>query len=641
MFDFRFDIAGLVIGIISYAVITMKRNYLTRETRVFIACIVLNMISAVCNVIATLAAANNSGNLVSFAFLSKFIHFVTIFVMVAAYYMACVIRARKTGMTKVDKIIVPVILVVNIGLLATSFFTKFYFYFDANYRLRTSFLYYLALLINLGVMIFGNLLVAQKERKEDTSTAVYVILITVLFVILTLVNGFVKGSNIFHFGTAILLLVMHILLNNPEDYVAAYYGCFNEVAYKDSLSYHMDRNRQMHSIGISCGEMDFLGSTYSDLEIMSSLKPFTEFARSRFGAYNFYVVGTSQFVVEVKGNASLIESTMSEISNYFMEPISIGGVEFVISPVFAVVEDREKFDSVDSCFEVLSYCMNHIDLFDHKNVMRVTKEHLSIVNHEQEMVLAVTKALRNDGVMVYYQPIYSVETGSYPTCEALVRIKDEKLGFIPPSQFVPILERNGLIVELGEVILERVCSDFVTYDFPSLGVERVEVNLSVRELVVPGMYKKLLETMKKHNLPNSAILFEITESYMSDSARKYILENISMLTKNGIKLALDDFGTGYSTLIYLIQLPFDIIKIDKSLLDDAMADLKAMVLLRNTINMLIELKKKIVVEGVETSEQAKLLKGLGVHYFQGYLYSKPVCVTDYVSFLKPAERSVK
>ena len=641
MFDFRFDIAGLVIGIISYAVITMKRNYLTRETRVFIACIVLNMISAVCNVIATLAAANNSGNLVSFAFLSKFIHFVTIFVMVAAYYMACVIRARKTGMTKVDKIIVPVILVVNIGLLATSFFTKFYFYFDANYRLRTSFLYYLALLINLGVMIFGNLLVAQKERKEDTSTAVYVILITVLFVILTLVNGFVKGSNIFHFGTAILLLVMHILLNNPEDYVAAYYGCFNEVAYKDSLSYHMDRNRQMHSIGISCGEMDFLGSTYSDLEIMSSLKPFTEFARSRFGAYNFYVVGTSQFVVEVKGNASLIESTMSEIRNYFMEPISIGGVEFVISPVFAVVEDREKFDSVDSCFEVLSYCMNHIDLFDHKNVMRVTKEHLSIVNHEQEMVLAVTKALRNDGVMVYYQPIYSVETGSYPTCEALVRIKDDKLGFIPPSQFVPILERNGLIVELGEVILERVCSDFVTYDFPSLGVERVEVNLSVRELVVPGMYKKLLETMKKHNLPNSAILFEITESYMSDSARKYILENISMLTKNGIKLALDDFGTGYSTLIYLIQLPFDIIKIDKSLLDDAMADLKAMVLLRNTINMLIELKKKIVVEGVETSEQAKLLKGLGVHYFQGYLYSKPVCVTDYVSFLKPAERSVK
>ena len=641
MFDFRFDIAGLVIGIISYAVITMKRYYLTRETRVFIACIVLNMISAVCNVIATLAAANNSGNLVSFAFLSKFIHFVTIFVMVAAYYMACVIRARKTGMTKVDKIIVPVILVVNIGLLATSFFTKFYFYFDADYRLRTSFLYYLALLINLGVMIFGNLLVAQKERKEDTSTAVYVILITVLFVILTLVNGFVKGSNIFHFGTAILLLVMHILLNNPEDYVAAYYGCFNEVAYKDSLSYHMDRNRQMHSIGISCGEMDFLGSTYSDLEIMSSLKPFTEFARSRFGAYNFYVVGTSQFVVEVKGNASLIESTMSEIRNYFMEPISIGGVEFVISPVFAVVEDREKFDSVDSCFEVLSYCMNHIDLFDHKNVMRVTKEHLSIVNHEQEMVLAVTKALRNDGVMVYYQPIYSVETGSYPTCEALVRIKDDKLGFIPPSQFVPILERNGLIVELGEVILERVCSDFVTYDFPSLGVERVEVNLSVRELVVPGMYKKLLETMKKHNLPNSAILFEITESYMSDSARKYILENISMLTKNGIKLALDDFGTGYSTLIYLIQLPFDIIKIDKSLLDDAMADLKAMVLLRNTINMLIELKKKIVVEGVETSEQAKLLKGLGVHYFQGYLYSKPVCVTDYVSFLKPAERSVK
>ena len=105
-------------------------------------------------------------------------------------------------------------------------------------------------------------------------------------------------------------------------------------------------------------------------------------------------------------------------------------------------------------------------------------------------------------------------------------------------------------------------------------------------------------------------------------------------------LALDDFGTGYSTLIYLISLPFDIIKIDKSLLDNAMADLKSMVLLRNTVNLLIELKKKIVVEGVETNGQAKMLKGLGVHYFQGYLYSRPVNVDEYVRLLKPAERSV-
>ena len=146
--------------------------------------------------------------------------------------------------------------------------------------------------------------------------------------------------------------------------------------------------------------------------------------------------------------------------------------------------------------------------------------------------------------------------------------------------------------------------------------------------------------MKKHDVPKDAILFEITESYNSDSAAKIIRENIDMLTRNGIMLALDDFGTGYSTLIYLISLPFDIIKIDKSLLDNAMADLKSMVLLRNTVNLLIELKKKIVVEGVETNGQAKMLKGLGVHYFQGYLYSRPVNVDEYVRLLKPAERSV-
>lgn len=324
-----------------------------------------------------------------------------------------------------------------------------------------------------------------------------------------------------------------------------------------------------------------------------------------------------------------------------MEPISIGGVEFVISPLFAVVEDREKFDSVDSYFEVLSYCMNHTELFAAKQVLRVTSQHITFVNQEQEMVLAVTRAIKNDGVLVYYQPIYSTETGGYPTCEALVRIKDEKLGFISPSDFIPILERNGMIVELGELILKRVCEDYQKYEFPKLGIERVEVNLSGRQLVVPGIYKKLLGIIKDNHVPKDAILFEITESYTKESAQAYILENIKGITDNGIKLALDDFGTGYSTMINLIRLPFEIIKIDKSLLDNAMADLKSMVLLKNNVNMLKELKKKIVVEGVETSEEAKMLKNLGVHYFQGYLYSKPVSVEEYVSFLKPKERSAK
>ena len=641
MFDFRFDIAALVISLISYAIITMKRNYLTRESRVFVACIVLNMISAVCNIISTIAVAYNSAALVSFAFLAKFIHFILIFLMTAGFYTASLIRVKEKGLGKIDQIILIAYLGINVVLLCTSFFTKFYFYFDGEYRLRTSFLYYLAVLLHIVMMAYTGILIAKKEKEEDSATAVYVVVAMAIYVTLTLVNAFVKGSNVYHFAVAVLFLCVHVILNNPEDYVAAYYSCFNDVAYKDSLIYHQNRNKQLHSIGISCGEMDFLKSTYSDLEIMAALKPFTEFARARFGAYNFYVIGTSQFVVQVKGNNSLIESTMSEIRNYFMEPISIGGVKFVISPLFAVVEDREKFESVDSYFEVLSYCMNHTELFAAKQVLRVTSQHITFVNQEQEMVLAVTRAIKNDGVLIYYQPIYSAETGGYPTSEALVRIKDEKLGFISPADFIPILERNGMIVELGELILRRVCEDYQKYEFPKLGIERVEVNLSGRQLVVPGIYKKLLGIIKENQVPKDAILFEITESYTKESAQAYILENIKGITDNGIKLALDDFGTGYSTMINLIRLPFEIIKIDKSLLDNAMADLKSMVLLKNNVNMLKELKKKIVVEGVETSEEAKMLKNLGVHYFQGYLYSKPVSVEEYVSFLKPKERSAK
>lgn len=641
MYSISFDVAGLVLGGVNLAMMTMRKVYPTRKNRVFEICVVLNMVSALCNVITSLAISFNNELMMSFAFLSSFVHFFSIFVMAASFYIASCIRLGSRPVDKRDAIISAIYLVINVLLLCSCFFTRFYFYFDDSFVYHTSFLYYLSLLLMVGMMVYSMMRVSKDLRGKDTFKSVCLVVYVLVYVPLCLVNGFVKGLNVFHFGTAVLYILIYIVLNNPEDYVSGSYGCFNDMAFKDSLYYHSNLNKRMHVIGISFAETDFIRSTYPDLEIAQSFKSFVEFASARFGRFNFYTIGINQFVLELKGNNSLIESTMTEIKNYFVKPLSIGGVDFVVSPLFAVVEDNEKFDSIDNMYEVLTYCMSHTDLFKQRNVLRVTTEHMSMLSHEQELVLSVTRALKSGGVKVYYQPIYNVGKGIYTTCEALVRVFDEGLGFIPPDQFIPILERNGLIVELGDVILDQVCQDFVNYDFRSLGIERVEVNLSGAQVMVPGIYKKLLGTLRKYNVPSDAIVFEITESYNNKSGEGYFLDNISKLTVNGVKLALDDFGTGYSTLIYLIELPFEIIKIDKSLLNNAMSDVKSMVLLRNTVKMLSDLNKKIVVEGVETSEEAKLLKGLGVDFFQGYLYSKAICVTDFVEFVSPQGRSGK
>jgi len=238
----------------------------------------------------------------------------------------------------------------------------------------------------------------------------------------------------------------------------------------------------------------------------------------------------------------------------------------------------------------------------------------------------VSDAVSGDGFDVFYQPIFSTKHNSYITAEALIRLKDSKtIGFVSPEEFIPIAERKGLIIDLGIIVMEKVCQFAKKYDLKKLGIEYLEINLSGLQCMDTALSEKLRSIMDKYELEPNFFNFEITETVVSEKTDA-ITNNMVDLINMGSSFSMDDFGKGNSNLSKIADLPFELVKMDKSLVWAYFEEnnTKGKVILPCSITMMNNLNMKIVAEGVETEEHKNILSDMGVDYLQGYYFSRPI-----------------
>lgn len=232
-------------------------------------------------------------------------------------------------------------------------------------------------------------------------------------------------------------------------------------------------------------------------------------------------------------------------------------------------------------------------------------------------------ALERQEMQVYYQPLIDLQTGEMTAVEALLRWQHPTLGSVSPAKFIPIAEANGLIVSLGEWVLRTACAqsrDWQLAGFPAL---QMSVNLSARQLEQTNLVKMIRQVLQETGLEASSLELEVTESaLMVDLQRSVdILEQLRGL---GIVLALDDFGTGYSSLNYLKQFPVNILKIDRSFVQDLLSNPDSAAVTNAIIALAESLRLSITAEGIETEEQLNYLRLRGCQEGQGFYFSRPV-----------------
>ena len=236
--------------------------------------------------------------------------------------------------------------------------------------------------------------------------------------------------------------------------------------------------------------------------------------------------------------------------------------------------------------------------------------------------IELREAIWRESIEVFYQPIFDLDTGQTKSVEALARWRHPSRGFIPPTEFIPVAEDGGLIVELGNLVLAKACRDATK--MPE-GI-KIAVNLSATQFAKSDVVDSVIFALVDSRLPEPRLEIEITESvFLADSNEN--LKTLQRLRKLGIAIALDDFGVGYSSLSYLTAFAFNKVKIDKSFIDrigrpETVAVLASIVQLAKTLNL------AIVAEGIETREQVDKIRALGITLGQGYFFSQPMPLAE-------------
>ena len=245
-------------------------------------------------------------------------------------------------------------------------------------------------------------------------------------------------------------------------------------------------------------------------------------------------------------------------------------------------------------------------------------------------------ALGRNELELYYQPQYQSSNGKAVAAEALLRWNHPTKGLISPGLFIPIIEDTGLIVPIGQWVLEQACQHFADWKNKALDLQRIAVNVSARQFKQDDFLQIVKDAIFKAGIRPDQLELELTESILIDDI-EHTLEALNGLRKLGVRTAIDDFGTGYSSLNYLKQFPVDTLKIDRSFIQNLPDNSDDAQITRTIIAMAHNLGMGIIAEGVETREQLQFLISARCEEVQGFLFSKPLPQKQFIQLLQRHE----
>lgn len=368
---------------------------------------------------------------------------------------------------------------------------------------------------------------------------------------------------------------------------------------------------------------DSLGHTHGDLLLVAfaerlerTLRPIDTLAR--FGGDEFAILITG--MTDATDAVRVAQRIQDELS----EPFVLDKSSAFATASIGIALSSSGYDRADDILRDADIAMYRAkengkaryEVFDHGMHARA----VSRLQLESDL----RQAIENKEFCVYYQPIVSLQTGCLAGFEALVRWNHPRRGLVSPADFIPVAEETGLIVPIGEWVLNEACAQVRQWqvDSPSHRALSLSVNLSARQVAQPDLLNRIKEALETSKLNPHCLKLEITESVVMENAEAAVLM-FKQLRSLGVQLSIDDFGTGYSSLSYLHRFPLNYLKIDRSFVTRLTTD-NDNAIVRTISTLARNLGMEVIAEGIETEEQYQQLKLLGCEYGQGYLFSRPV-----------------
>lgn len=493
----------------------------------------------------------------------------------------------------------------------------------------------------VGIMIYLVLMLVETFRYKETIGRSYIIAIR-LQLLMWAMAFIIQVSNPYMLLSGLVMalsvLILYFSAENPminTDEVTQAYNLrgFNKAFYEEC---HCFGKKPFYLMALVIEDIDVviasIGRDNYEQILSQMVQDFSMMSRQ-----DVYRLKDSILTILLPMKGESVEKIGTRMEQRMSKPFFVTGTGVTLKAHMLAAECPKFLDDPEEVIETIRSVRAQDAVF----LNRIGEEDIQKKHRKDTLLRMIKDAVEHDGFEVVYQPIYSTKKKGFYTSEALVRLKDtETLGFVSPEEFIPLAEQNGYIVKIGEIVFSKVCDTICEMKESNIPLSYIEVNLSALQIIDEKVQQSFEKIMKKKGLDPAMINLEITET-TAVGTKNLMEKNMKAFKSMGCTFSMDDFGTGYSNLASMVNSSFELVKIDKSLIWPCFENKRtgqepseeAKTVLESVVRMLISLGFHIVAEGVETQEMADMLTNLGVHYLQGYCYSKPIDKTGYLAYI--------
>ncbi len=473
-----------------------------------------------------------------------------------------------------------------------------------------------------------NFFLMKKERsKINPRRREAVLTWMVIWVCAAMLQYCYDGMLVLGYACSIGMVVLYLKLENPETNLDRQTGLFNHGALVQYVRQLYSEDKDFSVLAVT-----FKRSFQKNVAAGQTQAVKMEIVEYFLGLRDIFVFKNAEdeilLVFKDQGRA---EKGIQTLTARFEEGWGENS-QIHIRPSWIYIPDARVLTNVEDMLYLIRDIRHNSKEFSENPFFRVDKEKADEMYRKKRTELMILEAMEKDWVEVFYQPIYSTKEQRFTSAEALVRIRDAEGKIVPPGVFIDVAEQNGMILKLGEMVFEKVCRFVKEHDIKQYGLHYIEINLSVVQCSYEQLAEDYIRIMEKYQVPSDFINLEITES-ASMEAKRILLSNMKSLMDYGVKFSLDDFGTGQSNLNYIVDMPVDIVKFDKDMINAYFENGKAKYVMDAAMHMVHGMDLEIVSEGIETKEQYETMEELGISYIQGYYFSKPLSERQFLEFM--------
>ncbi|AXA57628.1 EAL domain-containing protein [Pseudomonas thivervalensis] len=349
-------------------------------------------------------------------------------------------------------------------------------------------------------------------------------------------------------------------------------------------------------------------------------------------------LGGDEFIILLPGlqQPSDAEHIAQKLLNCFTAPFQAGEHEFFISASIGTSLYPQDGCDVATLVKNADAAMYRSKAKGRNRVEKYTRDLTAQASERVALEHELRRAIERNELSLSFQPKISLADNRLVGAEALIRWNHPTFGDVPPEHFIPLAEENGMILQIGDWVLERACRQLCEWNSAYESLGPLSVNLAGAQLRQPNLLGRIEQLLREHQLQPDLLQLEITENFIMSQAEE-ALTVLHQLKKLGVQLAIDDFGTGYSSLSYLKRLPLDILKIDQSFVRGLPDDPHDVAIVRAIIALGRSMQFTVIAEGVETLAQQQFLADEGCEQIQGYIVSLPLCADEFAAtFLRVA-----